>query len=177
MLAALKTLAIVVVIGLSGCAATVAQPTADARPLAAAATPSGVALLITGSATVLASTNWHTFRVEWRTAFASEAKAAGLSFTDLDAEGGEQPAGVVLVLVAVNKYRYLTPETRATFGIMTGNAFINADAEFFEFPGRRSLGRKTYSTSSLAWEGIFSAITDKQLIVISNAMIQEIKRK
>lgn len=177
MLAALKALAIVVVIGLSGCAATVTQPTAEARPLAVSATPTGVALLITGSPMVLASTNWHTFQAEWRTAFASEAEAAGLSFTYLEAEVGEQSAGVVLVLVAVSKYRYLTPGTRAAFGIMTGNAFINADAEFFEFPGRRSLGTRTYSTSSTAWEGIFSAMTDKQVIAISNAMIQEIKRK
>ncbi len=64
MLAALKALAIVVVIGLSGCAATVTQPTAEARPLAASATPTGVALLITGSPTVLASTNWHIKRTK-----------------------------------------------------------------------------------------------------------------
>ena len=177
MLAAVKTLSIVVAIALSGCAATVTKPTAEGRPLATSTTPTGVALLITGSPTIQASADWHAFRAEWRTAFASSAAAAGLPFTYLEAEGVDQATGGVLVRVAVSDYRYLTSGARYGFGVMTGNAFINADAEFFEFPGRRSIGTRKYSTSSSAWEGVFSAMTDKQVLAISNAMLQEIKGK
>jgi hypothetical protein len=162
---------------LAGCAATVTKPTAEARTLAASATPTTVALLITGNPTIQASADWHTFQTEWRSAFASAAGLAGLQFIYLEAEGGEQPGGVVLARVTVTKYRYVTPGARIGFGIFTGNAYINADAEFFEFPGRRSIGTRTYSTSSSAFEGIFSAMTDKQVIAISDAMIQDIKGK
>ena len=138
-----KSLAFVIglaVCFLAGCAATVSKPTAEARPLAASASPTAVALLITGSPTLQASADWHTFQAEWRTAFANAAASAGLPFTYLDAEGGEQPGGVVLARVTVTKYRYVTPGARFGFGIFTGNAYINADTEFFEFPGRRSIG-------------------------------------
>ncbi len=163
---------------LAGCAATVSKSTAEARPLAVSASPTAVALLITGSPTLQASADWHTLQAEWRTAFANAAASAGLPFTYLDAEGGEQPGGVVLARVTVTKYRYVTPGARFGFGIFTGNAYINADTEFFEFPGRRSMGTRTYSTSSSAFEGIFSpAMTDKQVIAISDAMIKEIKGK
>ena len=174
---ALKALSIIVAVALSSCAATVTKPTGEARPLAGSVTPTGVALLITGSPTIQVSADWNTFRAEWRTAFASAATAAGLPFTYLEAEGGDQPPGVVLARVTVNDYRYLTSGARYGFGVMTGNAYINANAEFFEFPGRQSIGTRTYATSSSAWEGVFSAMTDKQVLAISNAMIQEIKRK
>jgi hypothetical protein len=162
---------------LAGCAATVTKPTAEAAALATSATPTAVALLITGSPTIQASADWQMFQAEWRTAFASAAASAGLPFTYLDAEGGEQPGGVVLARVTVTKYRYVTPGARIGFGIFTGNAYINADAEFFELPSRRSIGSRTYSTSSSAFEGIFSAMTDKQVIAISDAMIRDIKGK
>jgi hypothetical protein len=60
---------------------------------------------------------------------------------------------------------------------MTGNAFVDADAEFFEFPNKRSIGKRKYATSSTAWQGIFSAMTDKQLRAISDTMMQELLRR
>jgi len=173
----MRWLALSVAIVLTGCAAAVSRQSADTKPLAASASPSGVALLITGGPALQTSADWHTFRAEWRTAFAGSAAAAGLRFVYLDAEGGEQAPGVVLARVTVNDYRYLTAGARYGFGIMTGNAYINADVEFFEFPGRRSIGTRKYSTSSSAWEGVFSAMTDKQVLALSDAMVREIKRK
>jgi hypothetical protein len=172
-----KAFSIIVAIALSSCAATVTKPAGEARPFASSATPTKVALLITGSPAIQASADWNTFRAEWRTAFASAATSAGLPFTYLHAEGGTQPPGVILVRVAVIDYRYLTSASRYGFGVMTGNAYINAHAEFFEFPGRQSIGTRTYTSSSSAWEGAFSAMTDKQVLAISKAIIQDIKRK
>ena len=177
MSAVFRILVVACAIALSGCAATVGRQATEQRPLAVSAQPRTVALLITGSPEIQASADWHTFRAEWRTAFASAASAGGLQFVYLDAEGGEQSAGTVLARVSVSDYRYLTPGARFGFGIMTGNAYIHADAEFFEFPGKRSVGTRKYSTSSTAWEGIFSAMTDKQVMAISNAMIQDLQGK
>jgi hypothetical protein len=36
------------------------------------------------------------------------------------------------------------------------------------------VGQRSYSTSSSAWQGIFSAMTDKQLASISAAMLKDI---
>jgi hypothetical protein len=175
--AAIRALALAFAIAVSGCAATVGRPTTEQRPLTHSGPPKMAALLITGSPATQASADWHTFRAEWRTAFASAASAGGLQFVYLDSDSSEQPPGTVLVRVSVSDYRYLTSGARYGFGVMTGNAYINADAEFFEFPGRRSIGTRKYSTSSSAWEGIFSAMTDKQVMAISNAMIQDLKSR
>jgi hypothetical protein len=177
MIAALRIFAVIAAIALSGCAATVTRSTAGEAPLASSSPAKGVALLITGTPQIQASADWNAFRGEWRSAFASAAAAAGLPFTYTEADGGDQPAGVVLARVFVNDYRYLTPAARYGFGIMTGNAYIDASAEFFEFPGRRNIGTRKYSTSSSAWEGVFSAMTDKQVLAISNAMIQDLRTR
>jgi len=173
----IRLLAVAFTLALIGCAATVGRPNAEQRPLSVSSTPKTVALLITGSPTIQASADWQTFRAEWRTAFTSAASAAGLQSVYMDTDSGEQAPGTVLALVSVSDYRYLTSGARYGFGVMTGNAYINAEAEFFEFPGRRSIGTRKYSTSSSAWEGIFSAMTDKQVGAISNAMVQDLKGK
>ena len=177
MFAGLRSLILALAVAMAGCAASVTRPTNDVKPLLNTATPTSVALHITGSPTIQASADWQTFRAEWRAAFASAAAKAGLQFTYLEADSGDQPAGTVLARVVVNDYRYLTPGGRFGFGIMTGNAFIDANAEFFEFPGKRSIGMRKYSTSSTAWQGVFSAMTDKQVLAISDEMIHEVIRK
>lgn len=177
MYAIFNRLVLVAVIALTGCAANVTRPTGHQQGLQLQAKPAAVALLITGKPSIQASQDWNTFRAEWRTAFASAAAGAGLPFAYHETEAIEASAGTVLVKMNVNDYRYLTSGARYGFGIMTGNAFIDADAEFIMFPGKRSLGSRKYSTSSSAWQGIFSAMTDKQVSAISNEIVQEITKK
>ncbi|WP_169801560.1 DUF4410 domain-containing protein [Hydrogenophaga palleronii] len=164
---------------LGGCAASVNRASApDTPPLRAAAVPTTqVALFITGKPTATHSANWHTFSAEWRTAFQSAASNAGLGFAYFETEPASQPAGTTLVKISVNDYRYLTSGARYGFGVMTGNAFIEADAFFIEMPSKRLLGTRQYTTSSSAWQGIFSAMTDKQVAALSNEIIQDIQRK
>jgi hypothetical protein len=170
----LVTLAVV----LSGCAATVTKPaSSQAQVLASSVSPTKVAVVITGSPAIQASADWNTFCAEWRTAFTSAASSAGLSFAYFESEPADQPVGTTLVKIAVNDYRYLTPGARFGFGIMTGNAFIDADAEFLELPAKRKLGSQKFSTSSTAWQGVFSAMTDKQVQALSMEMVQEVKKR
>lgn len=174
MIESTRILAVAIALVITGCAATVGRPTTEQRPLMITTTPKTAALLITASPDIQSSADWQTFRAEWRTAFAVAASARSVQFLYLDgAAAAEQPPGTVLARLSVKDYRYLTSGARYGFGIMTGNAFIDADAEFFEFPGRRSMGTRHYTTTSTAWEGIFSAMTDKQVMAISNAMIED----
>lgn len=161
-------------VALTGCAATVDKGAGGGlQPAARAGT---AALLIQGTPAVQASADWHTFRAEWRTAFSAAAGAKGLKSEYLESPAPQAP-GTVLVKVFVNDYRYLTPGARYGLGVMTGNAFIDAEAEFVEYPGERSLGKRKFATSSSAWQGIFSAMTDKQVRAISDEMIAEIAPK
>lgn len=98
----------------------------------------------------------------------------GLPFEYLDSSVPEQAKETVLVQVKVNDYRYLTSGARYGFGVMVGNAFMDSDVKFIELPAQKTLGTRKYSTSSSAWQGVFSAMTDKQLEAVSNEIVKEI---
>ncbi len=173
-----KLLFVTLAIALSGCAANVTRPTLSQAPVfASSVTPKTIAVVITGSSTIKASSDWNTFCAEWRSALTSAAAAAGLSFAYFESEPVDQPAGTTLVNISVKDYRYLTPGARFGLGVMSGNAFIDADAEFFELPSKRILGTQKYATSSSAWQGVLSAMTDKQVLAISKEIIQEVQKK
>lgn len=164
---------------LTGCAATVQ------RPLGASTTPlqvppaanQRVALLVKPAPALPKSTDWELFRTEWRTAVSTAASSAGKQFDYYEAQPGATATPGTLVVVTINDYRYLSPGARYGFGVMTGNAYIDAEARFYELPSQRELGQRKYATSSSAWEGIFSAMTDKQVQAIAAEMIKEIDRR
>ena len=162
---------------LTGCAASVSRPSGgSSTPIVPSIKPAAVALHIGGSPTIQGSSDWQTFRAEWRSAFTEAAREAGYTASYLETLPTEQPDGTILVDVNVKDYRYLTAGARYGFGIMTGNAYVNADAQFIEFPGNRTIGTRVYSTSSTAWQGVFSAMTAKQLRAISDAMLKEFSK-
>ena len=66
---------------------------------------------------------------------------------------------------------------RVGFGIVTGNAFIDADAAFIELPSKRSLGTRKYATTSSAWQGVFPAMTSKQVAALSTEIVQDLKKR
>jgi len=82
-----------------------------------------------------------------------------------------------LVVVTVNDYRYISQGARFAVGIMTGNAFIDADVSFTELPSNRAVGARKYNTSSSAWQGIFAAMTDKQLRSICDEIVRELSQR
>lgn len=178
MMRLLPLLALSALVALGGCAATVSQPGGTASTLQApTAQTKRVALLITGSPTARQSADWQTFRAEWRGAFEAAATSAGLGFAYFEADPPRQPAGTALVRISVNDYRYLSTGARYGFGAMTGNAFIDAQAEFVELPAGRRLGTRQYATSSSAWQGIFSAMTSKQVAALSTQIVQDVQRR
>ena len=162
-------------LALSGCAATVDRPTVGATPLAIpAAATTRIQLHVKGTPEVAASDDWQAFRAQWRTAMAEAAAAEGRGFTWLDTLPANFDAPGTLVVVTVRDYRYVSTGARYGLGVMTGNARVDAEATFHVLPEQRLAGTREYATSSTAWQGIFSAMTPKQVAAIAEQMIREI---
>lgn len=164
---------------LSGCAATV-QKAGGTQPALGvpAAAAQNVVLVILGDDKATKSADWEALKGEWRGAMrtATSAQGMNLKFADtLPAPGGTEEG--TLVVIRVNDYRYLSPGARFGFGIFTGNAFMDAAVAFSDLRSNRNFGERRYNTSSSAWQGIFSAMTDKQLAAISNEIVGEIRRR
>jgi hypothetical protein len=82
-----------------------------------------------------------------------------------------------LVAVIVNNYRYLSQAARIAIGILAGNAFIEAEVIFTDLSNNTSAGTRKYSTSSSAGQGIFSAVTDKQIRAICDEIVKELSQQ
>jgi hypothetical protein len=176
----IKAFLLAVALSLGGCAATVtrggegAAGGVAAKPIQpAAAATQKVAVVVTGTPTAQSGKGWADFRGEYRNAMAGAAAAANLQFAFFEGEVPAQPAGTTLVKIKVNDYRYLSTGARIGLGIFTGNAFVDSDVEFVELPANRVLGTRKYSTSSSAWQGVFSAMTDAQLKALSAEIVKD----
>jgi hypothetical protein len=162
-------------LALGGCAATIRTGDAVNNPIRVPAESARkVVLNMTGPAQ---SSDWEAFKGEWRGAFRRRAALDSIGF-DVQ-EGPPAPTGEpgILLAVHVHDYRYLTSGARYGFGVMTGNAYIEAKFTFNDLATGARFGERPYSTSSSAWEGVFSAMTDKQVDAIAVAVFGELKRQ
>ncbi len=174
----MRFLFLATLIALSGCAATVKQADSlEASAVAPSAPARKVALQVGGDEKVESSKDWQSFLAEWRVAMAAATSNAGLDFTYFEGTVPVQPEATILVRVKVNNFRYVAPGSRYGFGVMTGNAYMNLDVDFIELPMNKPLATRKYSTSSSAWEGIFSAMTDKQVRAVSDQIVNGIMRR
>lgn len=170
----IRSVAVAILAGvlLAGCAATVKRPSTQQAPLGIpASAASEIRLFVKSDQGHDSSEDWETFRAEWRTAVAGAAAKAGRRFVYLDTMPETFEGEGILVVVNINDYRYLTAGARYGFGVMTGNAYIDAKASFHLLPGQELVGTRDYSTSSTAWQGVFSAMTDKQLAAIAEEIL------
>lgn len=166
---------LIAVAALAGCAANVERGSVSEAPVQIpAASSKNVVLNVTGSSVATNSDDWEPFKGEWRSAMAAAAAARGAAFAAQ--EGAPRAAGEpgTLVVVDVNDYRYLTPGARFGFGVMTGNAYIDSDVRFVDLRTGAPFGERSYDTSSSAWQGVFSAMTAKQIQAISQEVVAEI---
>jgi hypothetical protein len=103
-----------------------------------------------------------------------EAAAVGAAFSMQ--EGEPKPTGDfgTLVVVDVADYRYVSTGARIMLGVMTGNAYINAQVAFRDLKSGDVRSNKTYDTTSTAWQGIFSGMTVKQVRAMCHEIVGEI---
>jgi hypothetical protein len=175
-------------IAIAGCASTnseretSASASTAAAPVAAPESPLSappasakrLVLNMSGPATVTQAKDWPTFQKEWRDTFADHAKQAGVAFEVQ--QGDAHPTGDTgtLLRVYVNDYRMVGIGSRIFFGVMTGNAYIDAKASFTDLNDDKAFGERVYNTSSSAWGGVFAKMTPQQVDAVATKIFGEL---
>ena len=164
--------------GVPSSSAAAAAPRAPLQPVTVpAASAKKVVLAMTGPKSVIEARDWASFKEEWGATFADHAKAAGITFTVQSGDAKPAPADGTLLNVFVNDYRMVGIGSRLMFGVMTGNAFIDAKVQFSNLNTGETFGTQTYNTSSSAWEGVFGKMTPQQVDAIAAEVFGEIKNR
>ena len=117
------------------------------------------------------------YKQEWRDIFKEQATTAGIAFEFQD--GDAKPTGTAGTLLSVymNDYRFVGIGSRLAFGIMTGNAYIDATLRFRSLADGATFGEQAYNTGSSASHGVFAAMTPKQIYAIADEVIREMKAR
>ena len=160
---------------LTGCAATVQKGSTAAPVKTAPGAARQITMNVVGPQKITESKDWESFKGEWRSAMKNAAETIGAQFSMQ--EGKPRPTGEIgtLLVVNINDYRYLTPGARYGLGVMTGNAFIDSFVEYRDLKTGSLLAERKFNTSSSAWQGIFSPMTDKQIQAIATEITGELK--
>jgi hypothetical protein len=156
---------------LDGCAATVKR-SVDAKPLKVGADATkAIVLNMSGGPDATSSKDWGDFKDTWRLALQKEATAVGAIVTAQDGEPKPTGAAGTLLTVNVVDFRYVSAGARVGLGVMTGNAFVNAQVSFRDLNTGQVWGERHYDTSSSAWQGVFAPMTDKQVHAICKEIV------
>lgn len=169
---------LILVLALVGCASTVQKSNESPAAPVGTTTGAGKALVldVTGSAVSTSAKDWNDFRALWPEACSQEATAVGAAFSLPDAVGSSTKSDGTLVVVDVEDYRYVSTGARIAFGVMTGNAFINAKVTFRDLKSGEVRATKSYDTTSTAWQGVFSGMTTKQVRAMCHEIVGEVVR-
>ncbi|HEY2684718.1 MAG TPA: hypothetical protein VGI93_14470 [Steroidobacteraceae bacterium] len=173
------------VLTLTGCASTGSNKSADEKASQTVLTgpPLGIpmasskhlVLNMTGSPEVTAAKDWPKFQEEWRANFSEYAKSDGVTFEVQSGEAHATGAPGTLIKVYVNDYRFVGIGSRVMFGVMTGNAYIDAKASYCDLTDGKEIGVRAYNTSSTAWAGVFAKMTPQQVDAIGSQVFAELK--
>lgn len=158
---------------LSGCAASVKSGGTEALSIEESA-KKNLVVNIQGNGKVRQNDDWIRLRQEWNEALKNEADRAGYRLTESHVANPAESDGVG-IKINVTNFRYLTPGARYAAGVMVGNAWINSSADYSDLKSGRLIGTRTYDTSSSAWEGVMSAMTQEQVEAIAQQIISDIK--
>jgi hypothetical protein len=164
-------LAVILTALLGGCAATVKKAD-DAAPLKVGpdATKS-IVLTLKGEKDATDDKDWESFKEIWREAMREEVAGIGATFTAQEGEPKPSGASGTLLAVDVIDFHYVSTGARIGLGIMTGNAFVNADVSFRDLSTGQVWGERHYDTTSSAWQGVFAPMTDKQVHAICKEIV------
>lgn len=163
---------------LAGCAAQVTRGGgADDRVTLPPTASQRLVVSISATPATRQTAHWPDFAAEIRRAFETEARSVDMPIAFQ--EGPARPTGEAGTLLAfeVQDYRWLSTGARYGLGVMTGNAFVNARLQFQDLKSGASYGSRTVNTSSSAWQGVFSAMTDKQLQAIARDTLADLRRR
>ena len=161
-------------LGLTGCAVAVKKSNTDVPLKINKESRKQITMNVTGSREATTSKDWELISNAWRDAMAGAAESINSTFSMQ--VGKPRPTGQTGTLLVVNieHFRYLSEATRYLTGILGGNAYVEASVQFKDSRTGTPFGKQTFNTSSTAWEGIFSAMTDKQIKAIATEIASEI---
>lgn len=155
-----------------------AAAASDAAPLPPLTMPAASAkrltLNMTGPAAVTQAKDWSAFQEEWRATFAEHAKQAGVAFDVQKGDAHSIGESGTLLQVYVNDYHMVGIGSRIFFGVMTGNAYIDAKAGYSDLNDGTVFGERLYNTTSSAWGGVFAKMTPQQVDVIASKVFAEL---
>ena len=159
----------------AGAAVAPAAPVAAPLPLSMpSASAKRLVLNMTGPAAVTQAKDWPAFQEEWRATFADHAKEAGVEFSVQKGEPRSIGEAGTLLQVYVNDYRMVGIGARIFLGVMTGNAYIDAKADYTDLNDGKEFGDRTYNTTSSAWGGVFAKMTPQQVDAIASKVFAEL---
>jgi hypothetical protein len=150
-----------------------AQPIAPPVALPAAAAKR-VVLMMGGPRQVTDAKDWAELKREWRETFADHARSAGVAFEFLESGEPQQGRDGTVLRVTVDDYRIVGIGSRMMFGIMTGNAFINARIKYGSLRDGSTFGEQQFNTASSAASGIFAKVTPQQVNAIATEVFRSI---
>jgi hypothetical protein len=130
---------------------------------------------MTGSKQVVEAKDWADFKKEWRDTFGEYAKGAKIDFSFVEGEVAPRAEDGTVVRVDVADYRIVGIGMRIMFGIMTGNAYIDAKVKYLSLRDGTVFGEQQYNTSSSAGSGIFAKVTPQQVDAIGNEVFRDLK--
>jgi len=170
----MRLIALWLVVFLAGCSAHVKRSAEDPLTLYSDARDS-IVLSIEGTERVQSNAEWGVLRSVWMNAMQRQAGAANVHYSEQvgDAHLTQTPA--TLVRINVTNFRYVTAGERINLGVMVGNAWVNSQVQYLDGQTGKLMGSRNYDTTSSAWEGVLSAMTDKQLDALSQAIVAEVR--
>jgi hypothetical protein len=156
---------------LAGCAANVTSDR-DQKPITVAAgARTSIVVNMDGSQLAKGSSSWNSLTSAFQDGCSAEASATGVPIKFSNGSAHVTGQDGTLVSLYVNDFRYISKGMRIGFGIMTGNAFIDAKATFVDMRSGDVWGDRSYQTKSSAMQGIFSAMTAEQAQAICKSMV------
>src|SRR5271156_5420088 len=134
-----------VVLLVAGCAATVKRQDGGApAPVGTTAPGKHVVLNLTGSDVTTSAKDWTGFKGIWNDECSDGFHEGEARFSIQDGAPERRGSEGALVGVNVVDFRYVSIGARVAFGIMTGNAFINAQVGFRDLKTGDTWVTKTY---------------------------------
>jgi hypothetical protein len=128
-----------------------------------------------GTKNVETDSDWTLLKSAWTNSLKAEASSSGYQLSEQVGQPSASSSNGVLVVVNVSDFRYLSTGARYAAGVMVGNAWVNSKVDFLDLKSGQVIGARTYDTKSTAWEGVLSAMTEKQVQAISRQIIADIK--
>jgi len=132
---------------------------------------------MTGPKNVVEAKDWAEFKREWRETFAEHAQQANIAYSFSEADVKPSGEEGTILAVEVADYRIVGIGARIFFGVMTGNAFIEAKVKAVSLRDGATFGEQQYSTTSSAWGGVFAKVTPQQVDSIATNIFKDFAAK